>query len=734
MSNSTTKKTNQAAQNLFDDGANLGEYIAIILKHKWFILFLIISFVSIAYFIVSNMKPVFQSSASILLNTQKSQVTSIQEIYGVDKQNTQYYNTQIDILRSRNMALMVINKMDLFHNPKFNTYLNPEESLLKKIKKHILPADWIKKSSPLTKQQINKLLLKKFQKQLTIKTNTKSQLIEILFESTSAKLTSQVAMSIINNYISQEFNNTRQMNQSAVGWLTEKLNGLKKNLEQSEKKLFDYRKKSNLLDVEGVQTISARKLDDTSRKLSEARKKRIELDVIYQQIRDINIPSIQQYESIPGILDNTTLQRAKETAEQDYSRVIELSKRYGAKHSKMQSALANYKKSRMNHSKVLKNLVRGIEKQYLMAVAYEKTLNQDLYRDKKEIRSINQKSYTLKDLEREVAANKQLYETFLTRFKETSEVSGMKTATAKVIDSAVTPEKPFKPKKLPILLLAFVFSIIIGVVYAFIIEALNKTFQYPAQIEQKLKLPLLGVLPKLHLKKKEKSSLFIPFLSPRHKQYAESLRTIRTGLLLSVMDTDNKITLVTSSVPSEGKTTTALNLAIALGQSEKVLLIDGDLRKPVLAGRCDIQSDFGVTTLVNKESDIENSIHRFEKWNIDILPAGKHHPNPQEIYVTKAFHQLLDQLKNHYDRIIIDSAPVLAVADSLLLSKLADNIVFVVQADGTNELQARSSLDRLKQCNAEITGIILNQFNLKNASTYQGNDYYSGYYSNYEYN
>ncbi len=594
-----------------------------------------------------------------------------------------------------------------------------------------------KEKHELSEYQILQVVVDQFLEQLSITLQRKSQLVEISFEAKSAELAAQVTIATANAYITSGFEANLEVTQKAVGWLTERISGLKARLDESEKKLFDYRSREGLLDVQGVQTVTARELENISGKLSDVKRERLTIEATYRQIKAIKTPIIQEYESIPGMLDSVAVQRAKEAMDTAEEKVTELSKVYGKKHPKMKSAQANYNKVHGNYLRLLKNVAKGVERQYRAIRSNESSLVSEMDRSKDDIRDINKKSFKLKELQSEVETNRRLYDTFFSRFKEANETSGMQTANARILDEAVVSIQPVKPRKKLIVIIAAVFGLGLGVIIAFMREALNKTIRTAADVEEKLTVPLLGVLPLLKSKKKKNKDRYIAelsFIEENKSNFAEAIRTIRTAVVLSGLDNDNKMAVVTSSVPNEGKTTVSINLAMALGQTEKVLLIDGDLRRPSIAETCQIDTKDGLSTLVAGSSSFEDCIHRFEEWGIDILPAGVVPPNPQELLGSRRFGSVITALSKKYDRIVIDTAPVQAVSDAQLISVHSNEVIYVVKADATPYSLACNGIDKFRQINCNVTGVVLNQLNLAQAAKYYGSDYYNGYYQNYGYN
>ena len=339
---------------------------------------------------------------------------------------------------------------------------------------------------------------------------------------------------------------------------------------------------------------------------------------------------------------------------------------------------------------------------------------------------LSRKEFRFKELEREVQTNRNLYDTFFTRIKQANDSLELDTANARIIDPAVVPSVPFKPRKSLLIILALVLSIILGAVLAFLLDYLDSTFKGAEDVEDKLGLSMLGMVPLVKTKKKDDSPIY--FLDSNQNGYAEAMRTVRTSVVLSGIDKPHKVIMLTSSVPSEGKSTSAINLAVALGQMEKVLLIDGDMRKPTIAKVLNLPPNSpGLSNVVAATSTLEDCILHMDEANIDVLTAGLIPPNPLELLSSQKFADLVRNLSETYDRIIIDSPPTLLVSDSLIMSKVAQAVLYMIRSDTTAHNTARTGVNRLLAAKAPLIGVILNKVNMKKASRYYGT--YSGYYA-----
>lgn len=388
------------------------------------------------------------------------------------------------------------------------------------------------------------------------------------------------------------------------------------------------------------------------------------------------------------------------------ARVSELNQRYGSKHPKLIAARSELARAEAA-----------------------------MHRGKSKIRALGRKDVQLKALQHEVKSTRQLYETFLNRLKETDQSSTLKTATARMIDPAIVPLVPIKPKKKLIVSTAFVLSLVAGIGLIFLLDLLDSTIRSIEQVESKLGMPVLGLLPllKLKSKKQDRAATLREMASDDNHQFSEAIRTIRTGIMLSAIDNPHKVILVTSSTPDEGKSTVAANLAIAMGRMERVLLLDADLRRPSIAKQFGMDTkENGLSELVAGTAKFKDCLERNEAYNIDVIHSGLIPPNPLELLASNRFKAVLASLEKHYDRIIIDSTPVQAVSDALVLSQHARGVVYVVKADSTSDHVIKTCVKRLREVDAPIIGVVLNQLDTKKSDRY-GYYGYGGYYDEYGY-
>jgi len=403
-------------------------------------------------------------------------------------------------------------------------------------------------------------------------------------------------------------------------------------------------------------------------------------------------------------LTSQELTALTESSLQARARVSELSQRYGSKHPKLIAARAE--------------LARA-----------QAALN----RSKSKIRMLGKQDVQLKALQHEVDSTRKLYETILNRLKETDQASTLITAAARVVDPAVVPLKHEKSKKKLIVVAAFVLTLAAGIGLILLLDMLDSTIHSIKDVEDRLGMPMLGLLPLLTFKSKDVEKKLDEMVHGGHHQFAEAIRTIRTGVMLSAIDNPHKVILVTSSMPGEGKSTVAANLAIAMGKLERVLLLDADLRRPTVGKHFGMNTkEKGVSELAAGTSTFKDCLERNETYNIDVMHAGTVPPNPLELLSSNRFKAVLKSLENHYDRIIIDSTPVQAVSDALIMSQYARGVLYVIKADATPDRVIKNCFKRLREVDAPVIGVVLNQVDIKKSARY-GYEDYEGYYDHYGY-
>ncbi|MBL4830770.1 MAG: polysaccharide biosynthesis tyrosine autokinase [Aliivibrio sp.] len=397
-------------------------------------------------------------------------------------------------------------------------------------------------------------------------------------------------------------------------------------------------------------------------------------------------------------------------------------------------AQAQLKSIQKQTNKIITELAKGIEKELQSARRQQASIKRELINKKDEFQKLAIKKNRFYSLKREVDTNTQLYNMFLTRQKETSATSDFNSANARFTDHALIPLEAAAPKKKKLVIGAMLASLLFAMVMSILIDSLKNTIESAKDFENKFGLLPLGDIPTIRNKKfKNKPLDNTLFFDANEHAFSESIRSIRTSLLMKLVNSKRKRVSITSSIPGEGKTTTAINIAMSLAKMEKVILIDCDLRKPSVAERFGLnKNQQGLTNHLLMGAELEDCLYHDENSGLIILPAGMLSPNPQELLSSAKFKALLEKLEQQVDRIILDTPPTLAVSDSLVISKLAGAAVIVIKADNTKIPQIQSTISRMIQHDISIDGLIINQISRSSANSDHGYGQYGQYYQSTE--
>lgn len=691
------------------EALDLKGYWRIIQRRKWGVLGLAVFVSLLVTVIVFMMTPIYSSTVTVLVEQNKSKLASMDAVYGGSGSDQVYYQTQIEMLKSRALMEAVVDRLKLTSHPLFNA---PAKS-------SFLTSIGVGTSQPLVRdeQKARKAIAGALAGMVTVEPSRTSQLIKIIVTSSDKEMAATIANAVADSYIELDLDARYKMTQKATSWMNVRLVALKDNLDKSERALQQYREQHNIIDTKGLEMGGATsQLGSSLGSLTEARLVRAQAQTNLEQVKrakgtEVLHPIIQRNPQVAGMM----------TALAEHERkVSELSNRYGSQHPKLLEAQAELKQTKENLRVKVAEAVAGLEREFEVARANEAVLAGAVAQAKQTIQGSNRKEFELTSLEREVKTNRELYDMFMGQLKGTSAVSDMQTVVARVVDPAMVSDVPIKPNKKMIIISAFVLSLLLGVAIAFMLEHLDTSVRSAEDAERKLGLPMLAAVPLVELIAGQSAGLH--YRDAPKSLFAEAIKTIRTGILLSGIDHPKKTLVVTSSVPGEGKSTVAINLALAHAQTKRVLLIDADMRRPSIAKVLGLDNTHpGLSMLVLGMQTIDKCVYKIEGSTLEVLTAGSIPPNPLELLLSEKFKELLAKLGETYDTIVIDSPPVQLVSDAVILSSMATGVVFVLRADATPFQLARRGIRTLQRGGASMFGIVLNQANFKNE------EYYGGY-------
>jgi len=724
---------------------HLLDYLRVLRKRRWTVFCVFVLVVLSVAVHTFTAVPLFQASARIVIEKENPNLVSIQEVMAVDSTGTDYYQTQYKIIESRTVAREVIRRLSLKTSPEF--FPVPDDSVISTVRgwirdqvaafqtwltsllqtgdkmsvQEVQAADEMNSDSGLVNQVINRIQVQPIRN---------SRLVDVLVEAKDPVLAARMANEVVHAYIDQNLETKLKAAKDGVKWLSDRIDEERQKVGDAENALLRYKEENEIITdfSSDAEKITAQKLASLNEQVVETESKRVEAETRYSQAMALeNSPDL--LDSIPEVLSNELIREIKTMEVRLYNRMSELSKKYGRNHPQMvaiDSELADLIKRK---SKEIQRVVNSLRNEYKLALAKEESLKQSLSMQKKESLQMNQKAVQYGVLQRQAESSRNMYDLLVKRFKETSLTEEMKTGNIRIVDRAEVQKNPVKPKKKQNLMLAVVVGLMLGIGLAFFLEYLDNTIKLPDEVKDYLKIPYLGSVPVFASEEKVEAVAgdLVTIHSPKSTA-SESYRGIRTGILFSSVDKAPQVILVASAGPREGKTTVAANLGITMAQSgSRVIVVDCDLRRPRIHKTFQISRDTGLSTVLAGSSELKDTIVSSGIEYLDLIPSGPIPPNPSEVLGSKKMRQLIETLKKDYERVIIDSPPISAVTDSVILSQLVDGVVLIVRAGETPKQLVHQGLSQLQAVNARILGAVLNGVNTGKDSYY----YYQYYYYYY---
>ena len=661
-----------------------------------------LSAAAVAAVLTLLMPSVYRSTVSLMVEPGRSRILSIEELrQGGD--NRERFQAQVEILQSRDLAVRTARSLKLWDQADFD--MRHEGSGPISLLKSLLSFG---SKEPPTESQLLDHAADVLMEATRVEALRASGVAKISVENTDPNLAATIANAYAAQYVAADSEAHLNVAQNASGMLQERLSTLRDKLAASEAELQAYREKKGIVKLGGsAEAMATQTLNALTDRLVAAKARRADLEGTWSQLRNLRD---DDYSGVSAVQRDPSVIEATTRVNQLRARVAEYSQKYGSQHTTLKEATAQLANAQAGLAAQRKAVIDGINREYQSSVAAEKELETQLANARGTAAGVNREEFQLAGLEREVDSNRQLYEMFLTRAKETSVAAEVHDAAARVIDPAVAARKPVGPKRGPLVLLAFVLATSLGAFVILVRQALDKTIKGQESAEQKLQLPVIGALPILPPEKQDSAAYLT--LKESDSYYAEAIRTVRTGVLLSSIDSACKIVLVTSTLRGEGKTTVATNLALANAGSGRTLLIDADMRSPQAGMRLGISRQRKGLTNMLAGTDARECLHAVKGSQLYVLPAGDPPPNPQELLLSRRFRALLEALSRKFEMVIIDSPPVDPLSDALVLASIVPNTLLVVKSQTTPYPEIQKSVNRIRRTSTKILGIVLNHAEL----------------------
>lgn len=702
-----------------ENEVSLSDYLGVLKRSWWKILMLACAITLVVAIVVSFMSPLYKATSTIIFEPQGSTVLPIDDVYMANNKNSaEYYQTQYEILKSRPIAEKVITALDLTNKLNSTSRSGWIEKLgLQSVAESFYDGwnDFIQMlgglswKAPTPVDPID-LAVDKYLENLEIIPVANTQLVKIRFSSSNPELAATIANVHANTYLQSNLDTKLSMTKSVEEWMVSRLSVLKKNLTDSEQSLQAYREQEMLIDSNGIQHLPVLKLDELTMKLVNAQQLLAAAKTTYSQVEhwgQASAPSVTSIPAVPDILNDPLVQQLKTQLGEARQKATELSVKYRPLHPIMVAAKQNQKSIEANLLTQVRSVIEGIKKQYEVAVTNEAAIQAAIDATKNRYHELGRKSSVLDSLKREAEANRELYMLFATRVKEATEMGTGYALNARLIAPATIPYQPFKPQKTLTITLAFTASLFFGVFFAFVRDALNNRLTNIDDVEHKLGYPLLGVVPLIkspHYRPQSRL-ISIPNGNVRERRFLEAIHSLRAGLFLN--SKLSKTVMVTSSLSHEGKSNLAINMADVCGSFERVVLVECDLCRPIMARELNINPlTPGLVELVRGTASVEECLSASNSFQV--ITAGCPVSDSKSVIGSPKFAQILALLATQFDRIILDCPPVLIVSDPEIISTYTDMVIYVVRSDSTPMNLIKSGIDKLERVKEQPINVVVN--------------------------
>jgi capsular exopolysaccharide synthesis family protein len=648
-------------------------------------------------------KPVYESVARLQIDPNRSSNLGLDEMLSQKLETSDTDSrilTEVQILQSDTVAMRVIDNLGLAKNGAFAGKDATRMSVTNP--RAMSPGD-------------REHLLGIFQKNLIVQNVLNTQLVEVRFRSTDPKLATDVANAVVDQYMQRNLQSRYDGTTQVSNWLSKQLEELQNKSAEAQRRLSEFQKQNNILGTDENDNIAIDRLKLLNNQLAEAESDRIVKEARYR------LAVTGNPELIAAVVPSTTLQSLRTQETELKAELAQLNAKFGGGYPKVRELQAQLAQLDANIAEEVTNVGKRLEDEYLSAQKTESLLRDEFNKQKAEAFQLNDHAVQFAVLKHDVDNGQELYDTLQLKLKMAGVTAGLSSNYISVVDRAEIPHYPVRPRVALNLCIGLFGGVLSGLLLAFLIESLDDTLSSSEELESCVKVPVLCSIPMngsangRQVSSTDAVKSLPILLSNSNSPAAEAFRSLRSSLLLSSPDRQPRVITIVSSLPGEGKTTTSINLAISFAQrGESVLLLDADLRRSTMQAQFGLheKSPYGISTILTQGMDDRAILKPVEAYpNLQLVSAGPHPPNPAELLGSKRMLELLEVFSSQFDRIIIDTPPVLSVSDSLALANVADAVVVVVRSEVSRKkavLRARSLLTR---ANSNLVGIVFNGVN-----------------------
>jgi succinoglycan biosynthesis transport protein ExoP len=688
---------------------HLLDYVHVVLGRRRVALAVFATVVTIATVRTLLTPPVYEATAQILIEKADPNVLNFKQVaqettdgYGIDD----YYQTQYKLLQSRSLARRVIEHLNLLNDADFGGP-RPKAQI-----------DAILAQPPGQSQEMESAI-SGFLGSVSVRPIRNSRLVTVSVDSGRPELAAAATNALASLYIQQSLDLRTQTSSEAGKWLGAQIDEQRAKVEKLDQALQVVRQQEGLVNIDERRTLLDQRLKELGTALNERKTERLQKEALWRQMASAANP-----EELPEVMRSGVVQSLRIELASLERQQAQLLERYLDQHPEVLKVRGQIAETRTKLRAEAAHVIRAAENDYKAAAAQEASVSAALEAAKQETLDLDRRAVGYDSHKRELDAAKQVLDSLVGRSKETDVASELKSTNIRVVDPASVPSAPIRPRRTRDVMLGAILGAFLSLGAVFFLEYLDNTLKTPDDIRSHLGVPLLGVIPE----QAAASGASLMLKPSTQGPFAEGYRVVRTSLNYSWPEPASRVIVVTSTAPGEGKTLTAVNLAATLAAAEKkVLLIDADMRKPQTQMLLRTRRTPGLSDALTGNAKPSEVIQQHSQ-NVPFayLPAGTAVPSPADLLTTRTMQGLVDGLRRLYDWIVIDTPPVGAVAEALILAQIADGVAVVAGAEMVPRKAVVHTLERIADTGARILGIVLNRAQIQKHSYY-----YSHYYGHY---
>jgi polysaccharide biosynthesis transport protein len=709
------------------DGIDLGALLGV-LRRRWTLIAAVAASITLLTALaVFQLTPRYAATSSVAVQTQKTQVVDIQDVVADMAPDTATMETQASILRSRALAGKLVDKLKLDRDREFNPAIGAGGFSI------LSPGSWFAadvpaaSEDPVKKARERTRVVDRVLAATEIEVVPRSYVVEIKATSADPAKATQMANTLAELYISDQIEAKYEATRRASGWLEERVAELRDQAVAADRAVEMYRVQSGL--VGGTSGgIDSQQLSEVNSQLIIARSERAAKEAQLAQVRQLVANGGNSLETSGAILDSPLIQNLRQQESEVVRKLAELQATYGERHPRIINATAELRDLRGKIGDEVRKIAASTANEVSVARAREGALAGGLSGLRGRVGASSQAEVRLRELQREADSTKTLYETFLSRYKETREQVDVQTADARIISKADVPVGAAYPRKSLSVGLAVIAGLLAGVALAFALEKLDNAVRGADLVERIGGGSVLTFVPVVSGDYPNPEDVIV---ERPQSMAAESIRTLQGALSLIDVDNPPRVIMLTSSVPAEGKTFISTSLARVYAQSGlKVIVLDADMRHPRLHKALALENDEGLVQVLNGKRTLAEVLKKDPKTGIDVLTAGHGAPTPADLLRSQKMEQLLQTLKASYDMVIVDTPPFVPMTDSQNVARIVDAMLLVVRWGETPAQVVSNTIKQIRKIGAPFAGTVLSQVDMDRHALYGYGDY--GYhYSKY---